>query len=94
MPRNSTVSLAPGTWVELTAGDVTNITFQNVGDDDILVKAAVGAVAPADASGSFKYLPAQGEVNGAIAELFPGIAGANRVYAWSESGTRVAVSHA
>lgn len=93
MPRNTNVKVAPETWTQITDADVTSITFQNKSGHDLLVKGAVGAVAPSDANGAIEYGAMQGERNSALADLFPGLS-ATRVYVYSAFGAVVMVSHA
>lgn len=96
MPRQTTVAVTQ-TPTQLTDADVTNITFQNVSAlHEIYVFATTGATAPsADLTGWLKYDPGQGERNVALADLFPGIASAARVWAMTRGGSvGVTVSHA
>lgn len=94
MAQNTTISLTAGAWTQLTDANVPSITFQNVGSNHIVIKATVGAVAPTNATGSIRYNPGQGERNVLLSDLFPGVIGANRVYAYSDAITPVVVSHA
>jgi len=94
MAQNTTVSLTANTWTQLTDANVAAITFQNVGSNHIIIKATVGAVAPTSNAGAIRYNPGQGERNALLSDLFPGVAGANRVYAYSDAITPVVVSHA
>lgn len=83
------------TWTEITDANVTAITFNNKGGRKIAVAATVGSVAPADNTGSVVYRPHSGEVAIAIADLAPGLTGANRVFAKTFGGfSHVYVSHA
>lgn len=94
MPQNTTKSVAAATWTQLTDANITTITFQNISGNFVLIKGTVGAVAPTDLSGAIRYNPGQGERNVALSDLFPGVAGANRVYAYAVDGASVVVSHA
>lgn len=94
MPQNTTINTTANAWVQLTDANIATITFQNVGSNHILIKATVGAVAPTNTSGAIRYNPGQGERNGALTDLFPGVAGANRVYAYATEVVPVVVSHA
>jgi len=97
MAQNTNINIAADTWTLLTDSDVTNITFQVLGGNFIYLKATVGATAPTDTTGSIIYDFREGEANAALADLFPGVSGANRVYAYpgNEAGgaARVMVSH-
>lgn len=92
MARNATVTVGP-TWTQLTAGDVSAITFQNIRDNPVFVMATVGAVAPTDPDGVL-YPAGFGETSVSLATLLPGVTSATRVYARSDIGTVVWVSHA
>ena len=98
MAQNTHIKLASGTWTLLTDSDVTNITFQNVSQNYFWVMATVGASAPSSIAGAVRYDFGEGEANVALSTLFPGVSGANRVYALAgdEAGGTgaVMVSHA
>jgi hypothetical protein len=93
MAQNTTIELTANAWTQLTDGDVSTITFQNTGGQFILVKGAASASEPTNAQGAIRYNPGQGELNTALSDLFPGIS-AVRVYAYSDAGVSVMVSHA
>jgi hypothetical protein len=94
MARQTTVNVPPNTWTQITDADVTSITFQNVGGYAVRIRATNGTSAPEDQDGALTYAPGQGERNVLLADLSPGVAGANRVWAFSELPVSVAVSHA
>lgn len=94
MAQNTTLSITASTWTLLTDSNVSAITFQNVGSNHILIKGTSGATPPSNSTGAIRYNPGQGERNVSLADLFPGVSGANRIYAWAESATPVVVSHA
>lgn len=94
MAQNTTINTTANSWVQLTDANITSITFQNVGSNHILIKATVGASAPTDTNGSIRYNPGQGERNSTLSDLFPGVSGANRVYAYATEIVPVVVSHA
>lgn len=94
MAQNTTTTIAASTWTQLTDADVARITFQNVGSNHVLIKATIGASTPTNATGAIRYNPGQGERNVLLADLFPGLVGANRVYAYSPDATQIVVSHA
>jgi hypothetical protein len=94
MPQNTTVNVPAGAWTQLTDADVITITFQNIGGHFILVKGTTDTTAPADSAGALRYNPGQGERNVAMADLFPGLSGGDRLWAYSDSNVSVMVSHA
>jgi hypothetical protein len=58
------------------------------------VTATVGAVAPTNLDDALLFVSGQGEKGDALAELYPGLAGANRLYAITEYDGDVFVSYA
>lgn len=94
MPRNDTLDVAPGSWVEITSADVTSITFVNNSTEPVFFLATVGAVEPTSLSGAIRCLPGFGARNEALTDLWPGVTGANRVWAYAPQKSEVMVSHA
>jgi hypothetical protein len=94
MAQNTTINVPAGTWVQLSNADIDAITFQNVGSSYVLVKGATEAAAPNNTDGALRYDQRQGEKNAFLVDLFPGIEGADRLYAFSPGGTEMVVSHA
>lgn len=95
MARNETLSLPAGLWVELTNADITEIRVQNTGPFFLDLMATVGPVEPNVTSGALRLGPGHTlAADLALSQLWPGVVGANRVFARSESGTSVSVSHA
>ena len=94
MAQNTTTTIAASTWTQLTDADIARITFQNVGSNHVLIKATIGASTPTNATGAIRYNPGQGERNVLLTDLFPGLVGANRVYAYSPDATQIVLSHA
>lgn len=93
MPQNTHINVGTN-WTALTNADVTAMTFQNVSGYPIFVTASNGADQP-QAGGGLMYASGQGEGGRAIADIFPGVSGANRLWARSSIGTQeVFVSHA
>ena len=91
--RNTTLTLTQDDWTQLTDNDVTAITFQNLGPGDILVKSTTDTTKPTDFTGAIRYASGQGERNATLADLFPGLTGRDRVWAFSTAPTPVFVSH-
>lgn len=94
MAQNTTITVPARTWTQLTDADITAITFQNVGSNYILIKSTTDTSAPTTSAGAIRYNPGQGERNVALSDLFPGLAGRDRVWAYAEDATPVVVSHA
>ena len=95
MAQNTTLTIAEGSWTQLTNADVTSITFQVKSGGPVSIAVTAGAVAPSDFSGAVEYGEGEGEINVSIAALAPGLANPTRVYAFSHGGpSQVFVSHA
>ena len=91
--RNTTLTIPPSAWTEITDNDVSSITFQ-VGSQNVWIIATDGAI-PSGFDGALFYEPRQGEVNVALADLFPGVTGATRVFVYSiYAESKITVSHA
>jgi len=81
-------------WIELTTADTSVVSFQNVGNYTIYVKGTVGATAPIDANGSLEFPPASQVIIYNLSDMFPGISGVNRLWAYADAETYVTISHA
>ena len=97
MTKNALETVVGGTtWTELTDDDVTVISFQVRGDDYVLVEATTGTAPSAGSIVGYHYNAQMGAQSLALAELWPGVTGADRVFARTETGNSVVVmvSHA
>jgi hypothetical protein len=94
MAQNTTITIPAGTWVQLSDNDIDSITFQNIGLSVVVVKATTTDTAPENTNGALRYEPKEGEKNAFLVDLFPGVEGADRLYAFSAGGTEMVVSHA
>lgn len=94
MPQTTQISVTTD-WTQITDGDVTAITFQNVSSQPIFVRATAGNTPPTAGDPGLMYSGGQGEVNRLLADLFPGTTTPRRVWARATTGTqRVFVSNA
>ena len=94
MAQNTTISIPAATWTLLTNSDITAATLQNLTGNIVLLAGTVGATPPTDALGAIRLYPGQLNINTAIASLYPGVTGANRLYAYSSTPATVFISHA
>lgn len=95
MARNDTINLTANTWVQVTNSNVSALRVQNISGYSVYLKATAGAGAPADISGAVLLQPyATLAADLTLAQLWPGVTGANRVYAVSDAPATVSVSHA
>ena len=96
MPQHTNKAVNAASFTQLTDANVTAITFQNVSAMPVIITATVGeSTAPNPDAGGLTYAAGEGESNRSLADLFPGVPGANRVWARSINGTQqVFVSHA
>lgn len=96
MARNTNVSLPANTVTQLTDADVSgNIVFENRGKSSILVVATTDSTPPTEAAlrgAAIEYGPGKGEVT-TLAALFPGLTNPVRLWAFSNAGGSVFVSH-
>jgi hypothetical protein len=94
MAQNTKIDVDADDWTQLTDANITEITFQNIGSAPIFVAGTNGTTPPSETTG-FLYNPREGEVKRALADLFPGVSGVNRVWAIADApNTGVFVSHA
>jgi hypothetical protein len=95
MPKDEIVTLQRDQYTLLTDADVPALTFQVLETFNVELVGAVGVAQPAAAVIGNTFVPGEGRTNVALSDLFPGIAGVNRVYGISRSGTgKVRVSYA
>lgn len=94
MPQNTTITVEAA-WELLTDTNVTEITFQNIAPGAVYVTATNGTTPPSASAEGLIYRSFEGEAKRPLADLFPGVSGANRVWARSTStDAKVFVSHA
>lgn len=94
MPQNAPIEIG-AEWELLTDANVSEVTFQNIGSSDVHITATNGTTAPALSAEGFRYAEGQGEMKRALADLFPGVSGANRLWARATSAsTTIFISHA
>lgn len=93
---NGDITLPDSVATLLTTSDVSAVRVQNTGEGDIRLKATVGAVVPTSWVGALTLRPGEAFDAGiTLANLFPGVSGANRVYALTSRGYgKASVSHA
>ena len=95
MAQNTTLSIPPRTWTQLTNADATNVTVQVIQSlAPVSLQAAIGAVAPTTEAGSLRLPAGDFIVNTALQNIFPGAGLVTRLYAYSEQGAEVLISHA
>jgi hypothetical protein len=93
MAQNTTVSLAARAWTQLTNADVSAIRIQNASGYLLKVKATAGATPPTDDLGAIWIEPFRIIATDlTLAQLFPGVSGANRVYAYQDGPNAINVS--
>lgn len=95
MPRNAIVDLAPSIWTELTDGDATSVSFQILsGGAPVRLAATSSGTPPTSTDAVFSYPVGSGETNQSIADLFLGVSGAVRLWAFAGQFSKVSISHA
>jgi hypothetical protein len=95
MARNDNVAIPALTWTQLTNANATAIRVQSVILSEMTLQATNGVTAPTTQVGVIVL--AGGAVLAAdltIAQLWPGVTGANRVWAFARTPSLASVSHA
>lgn len=70
------------------------VVFQNKTGGRVWLSAAVGETAPTDRDGAILFPSGSGERSFAIADMFPGLTGADRLYVEAEIAGGVFISYA
>lgn len=96
MAKHAAEKLVAGTpkLVSKAGDNVTAATWWVKGGGWVKIMATVGEVVPSDWTAAYEYQYATGERNVLLADLFPGIVGANRIYALADAETTLVISHA
>jgi hypothetical protein len=95
MARNDDVALTRGTWAQLTNANAAALRVANISGYGLTLQATAGATAPESRAGSLVLGALQVlAADLTIAQLWPGVAGANRVWAMPDIDCTVSVSHA
>ena len=95
MARNDNVEIEAETWTQLTNANATAVRVSNITGPRLLLKATAGETAPTDQAGAVPLdagLTVLSDVT--LATMFPGVSGANRLWAYSRQAGSVSVSHA
>jgi len=95
MARNDNVTIPRAVWTQLTNANATAIRVQSVSGSEMRLQATNGTTAPTTQVGTIALTG--GAVLAAdltIAQLWPGVAGANRVWAFANTASVASVSHA
>lgn len=90
----TTVQVPGGTWTQLNSGDATTVVFQNLGPHPVYIKATTDGTAPTTISGAFVFQPFEGNSTQAILDIFPGLTGADNIWAFATGPAAVVVNHA
>lgn len=94
MPRQSTITIPPNVWTEITNTDATVFSLQ-VLSGAIHLEGAVGAVPPTSFDGSFFLREGQPPLIGvSLPTMFNGVVGTNRLYAHGDGNSAtIVISH-
>lgn len=95
MAFNGDRACAGKVWTLLTDSAVTAIRVQNKSVQSIMLQATFGAVPPTVFDGSVMLFGKQTlAADLTLAQLWPGVTGADRVYAYVDNPVALSVSHA
>jgi len=95
MALNNNVEIPRAVWTQLTNANALAIRVQSVSATEMMLQATNGVTAPTTLLGAIVLTG--GNVLAAdltIAQLWPGVAGANRVWAFASTASVASVSHA
>ena len=93
MPHATISLLGTGTPKLATDNDVTEARVQNTGAYPIVVQATNGTTVPTSTAGGVTFGPGTGDTL-ALADWFPGVSGANRLWIYGPEGAPVSMSYA
>jgi hypothetical protein len=97
MPQNTTITCPAGVWTLLTTNNAPALRVANMSTETIWLQGTVGTTPPTGASGLNGAIPVlPNQILAAdltLEHLFPGISGANRVYAFAPAPAILSVSH-
>ena len=95
MARNDNVAIAANTPVQLTNANAAAVWVHNLSGYAVYLQATLGTTPPASRAGGV-MLQAGGTLAAdlTLAQLWPGITGANRLWAFADLACDLSVSHA
>ena len=96
MAQNATYGLTEGTYTLLTDSDATAVTVSNnSADEPVYLIPTTDTTAPTSLDGSIVLKAGDRIVNTTLANLFPGVTGVDRLWAYAHNpGASVMISHA
>lgn len=96
MPANAIIAVPASTWTLLTSANVTEMRLQNLSGNPVKLMGTVGVEEePEDDAGHIRLGGGESIYSSiTLAQLWPGVSGVNRVYAWCDHPARVSISHA
>jgi hypothetical protein len=93
MARNAMINIPANTWIELTNSDVTAAAFSVEGGYPVWISLTSGA-SPTDFEGARRFNPnVISPASLLVADLWPGVASGDRLWAHSMIPSAVAISH-
>jgi hypothetical protein len=95
MARNDDITLPPSVWTQLTNSNTNAVRVSLKGGFGLLLQATNGATPPTSTAGAVQLHP-YGTLAAdlPLADLWPGVADANRLWALTDIAQTVSVSHA
>jgi hypothetical protein len=95
MARNDTIAVARGIWTQLTNANATAIRVQNLDNTPLMLLATSDSTMPTNDGGAIILHSKETlAADMTLAQLWPGVTGAARVWAKSSQAANVSVSHA
>jgi len=95
MAQNTTLTIQPATWTLITDSDVSAARWVNTGPATVWIKATTDTTAPTSNAGAVPYPPFVGEsADRLLSDIWPGLTGADRLWAYCDVLGQVSISHA
>ncbi len=95
MAQNTFINTPPNAWTQVTSGTVSSLRVQNLSAFEVFVQATSANTEPVSVDGSIMLQKGERiDSDITLATLFPGVAGANRAWVYSNNWALVSVSHA
>lgn len=93
MAQHDTIKIPKGQWTQITNANVTAARVQNVGTSTVYIQARSGT-GDVELRGAITLKQVMGVASLTMSVEFAGVPSANRLYAYSDLGGKVSISHA
>ena len=95
MAQNTTLTIQPATWTLITDSDVSAARWVNTGPTTVWITATTDTTAPTSNAAAIPYHPGFGEsADRLLSDIWPGLTGRDRLWAYCDVLGQVSISHA